>query len=103
MSTDEHPVVGFMRIHEGPYRTDISSDSMSSAVERLEDLVGLDNSSFDVLVVHNIEDYYPRFIVLDYKEEAEKALESLRGLRSAVEQVEAAKWPESARTPENAN
>lgn len=103
MSTDEHPLVSFMRIHEGPYRQDISSDSMASAVKNLESLVELDNSAFDVLVVHKIEDYYPRFIVLDYKEEAEKVVASLRGLRSAVEQVEAAKWPESARTPEKAN
>lgn len=100
MSSEEHPFVGFMRIHEGPYRRDIASDSMASAVENLESLVELDHSGFDVMVVRNIEDYYPRFVVLDYTEEAARVVESLRGLRSAVEQVEAANWPQSAKQPE---
>jgi len=100
MSSEEHPFVGFMRIHEGPYRHNIVSDSMASAVENLEQLVKLDNSAFDVVVVHKIENYFPRFIVLDYKEEAAKAVEALRGLRSAVEQVETANWPANAKVAE---
>ena len=99
MSSEEHPFAKFMPIHEGPYRRNIASDSMRSAVENLESLVELDNSGFDVLVVHKVEDT-THVSCARLQGRSGVGRRVLRGLRSAVEQVEAENWPDSARTPE---
>ncbi|WP_156772030.1 hypothetical protein [Mycobacterium sp. 1245805.9] len=97
MSRDGNPISLFSSIHESTGNWN-PPQSMSDALDSLKSYALRDRGQLRDHLLGN-RSVYGWTSVDEYQRRAKEAAEFLRGLRTHVEKVDAANWPESARKP----